>query len=67
MSINHCLRAKCVFTFFGPNHHLALRQAAFDGKKEFGLEASQTIRKNFYVDDMLKSTPDEDYKGVFQT
>ena len=36
----------------------ALKQAAKDGKAKFGHEAADTLDKNFYVDDLLKSVKD---------
>ena len=33
----------------------ALRKAATDGEEKYGREAAETLRRNFYVDDMLKS------------
>ena len=36
----------------------ALKQAAKDGKDKFGQEAAETLEKNFYVDDLLKSVKD---------
>ena len=38
----------------------ALKQAGKDGKKKFGAEASDTLSKNFYVDDLLKSVREVD-------
>ena len=35
-----------------------LRRVAEEFKEEFSPEAIETIRKNFYVDDCLKSVPD---------
>ncbi|XP_068691203.1 uncharacterized protein [Montipora foliosa] len=37
--------------------HFGLRRAADDGEEEFGADAATFIRKNFYVDDGLKSVP----------
>ena len=37
--------------------HFGLRRAADDGEDEFGADAATFIRKNFYVDDGLKSVP----------
>ena len=36
----------------------ALRKAATDGEGKFGKDAATTLRRSFYVDDMLKSTCD---------
>ena len=36
--------------------NFALRQTAEDNVKIYGNEASETIHRNFYVDDLLKST-----------
>ena len=38
----------------------ALRHTADEYEKMFGLEVANTLRRNFYVDDMLKSVPTED-------
>ena len=49
----------CVHIFggvFSPScSNFALRKTASDGKLELGIEASNTLFKNFYVDDLLKS------------
>ena len=37
--------------------NFGLKRAADDGKKEFGEEAAEFIRKDFYVDDGLRSVP----------
>ena len=34
-----------------------LKQAAQDGEAEFGTQAANFVRSNFYVDDGLASTP----------
>ena len=39
--------------------NFALRQAAIDGEKEFGKASRSALEENFYVDDLLKSVPDE--------
>ena len=36
--------------------NFALKQTAEDNEKIYGTEASETIHRNFYVDDLLKST-----------
>ncbi|XP_066928731.1 uncharacterized protein [Clytia hemisphaerica] len=36
--------------------NFALKQTASAGENEFGVQAANTLRKNFYVDDLLKST-----------
>lgn len=38
----------------------ALQKCATDFAEEFGQETAKTVRKNFYVDDCLKSASDED-------
>ena len=38
--------------------NFALKQAGKDGKSKFGSEAADTLDKNFYVDDLLKSVKD---------
>ena len=35
--------------------HVGIRRAADNGEEEFGADAPTFIRKNFYVDDELKS------------
>ena len=37
--------------------HVGIRRAADNGEEEFGADAPTFIRKNFYVDDGLKSVP----------
>ena len=37
----------------------ALKHTAEDGEKEFGARAAKTLKKNFYIDDALKSVPTE--------
>ena len=39
--------------------NFALRQAARDNEDSLGLECADVLRRNLYVDDMLKSYPDE--------
>lgn len=39
--------------------NFALKRTAEDGEKEFGARAAETLKKNFYVDDALKSVPTE--------
>ncbi|MEZ4720248.1 MAG: hypothetical protein R2813_00025 [Flavobacteriales bacterium] len=39
--------------------NFALRQTAKEFEAKYGLEIAETLRRNFYVDDMLKSVPDE--------
>jgi len=36
----------------------ALKRTAYDNEAEFGRSAAETLRKNFYVDDLLKSVSD---------
>ena len=36
----------------------ALKRAAINNEVKFGAEAAKTLMRNFYVDDLLKSTPD---------
>ena len=52
----------CVHIFGGTSSpsccNFALRKAATDGERELGTEASQTLIRNFYVDDLLKSKAD---------
>jgi len=35
--------------------NFALRKTASDNEQRFGIEAAETLRQNFYVDDLLKS------------
>jgi len=39
--------------------NFALKRTAEDGEKEFGARDAETLKKNFYVDDALKSVPTE--------
>ena len=36
----------------------ALRKTARQGKAQFGVEAAQTVQRDFYIDDWLKSVGD---------
>ena len=36
----------------------SLKRTAIDNEAQFGPEAAKTLMKNFYVDNLLKSTPD---------
>ena len=45
----------------------ALQQCATDFADEFGQETAKTVKKNFYVDDCLKSTYDEDTAVILCT
>ena len=40
--------------------NFALRQAATDNEDKLGIETANTLRRNFYVDDLLKSCTDDD-------
>ncbi|XP_028406789.1 uncharacterized protein LOC114529231 [Dendronephthya gigantea] len=40
--------------------NFALKRTADDHEKEFGADIANTLRRNFYVDDMLKSVPTEE-------
>ena len=40
--------------------NFALRKTANDGESEFGKNASNCMKRNFYVDDFLKSVDDPD-------
>ena len=42
----------------------ALKRTAVDNSSSFGADASQTVMKNFYVDDLLKSVKSEEYAVV---
>ena len=39
--------------------NFALKRTAEDGEKEFGARAAKPLKKNYYVDDALKSVPTE--------
>ena len=39
--------------------NFALKSTAEDGERELGARAAETLRKNFYVDDALRSVPTE--------
>ena len=39
----------------------ALQRTAVDNSSSFGVDASETVMKNFYVDDLLKSVKSEEY------
>ena len=39
--------------------NFALKRSADDNKEDFGPEVSDTVKENFYVDDLLKSTASE--------
>ena len=40
--------------------NFALKCTAEDGENEFGVKAAETVKKNFYVDNLLKSLPTEE-------
>ena len=40
--------------------NFALRRTADDNESEYGVTVADTLTKNFYVDDVLKSSPTED-------
>ena len=47
--------------------NFALKRTAEDGEREFGARATETLRKNFYLDDALRSAPTEkDPLGLVQ-
>ena len=52
----------CVHLFGGKSSpscsNYALRRTSVDYEIEFGEDAAKTLQRNFYVDDMLKSSPD---------
>ena len=39
--------------------NFAPKRTAKDGEEEFGERAAETLKRNFYVDDALKSVPTE--------
>ena len=39
----------------------ALKRTAVDNSSSFGVDASETVMKNFYIDDLLKSVKSEEY------
>ena len=49
----------CVHVFVGVSSpsccNYALRKTASDNQEEYGNDAAETLRRNFYVDDLLKS------------
>ena len=52
-------------SYFGVNHHqaagnYALKKTSVDYETDFEEDATKTLQRNFYVDDMLKSSPDVD-------
>ena len=51
----------CVHLFGGASSpscwNYALKRSAIDNEVQFDPEAAKTLMKNFYVDDLLKSTP----------
>ena len=53
----------CVHIFGGTSSpgcsNFALKQAAKDGEENYGTAAKETLERNFYVDDLLKSVEDE--------
>ena len=50
----------CVHLFGGISStscsNYALKQTSVDNEKKFGSDAARTLRQNFYVDDILKSS-----------
>ena len=40
--------------------NFALRRTAEDGENEFGVKEAETVKTNFYVDDVFKSLPTEE-------
>ena len=52
----------CVYLFGGKSSpsccNYALKRTPVDYQIDFGEDAAKTLRKKFYVDDMLKSFPD---------
>ena len=52
----------CVHVFGGVSSpgcsNYALKRTSIEYEKEFGADAARTLRRNFYVDDLLKSLPD---------
>ena len=39
----------------------ALKRTAFDNSSSYGVDASETVMTNFYVDDLLNSVESEEY------
>ena len=58
------MNAKCSFTFSEQPRDLvaptSLQQTADDNEERFSPEVINTVRRNFYVDDVLKPVPNED-------
>ena len=55
----------CAYLFEGvsspSSSNYALKKTAVDNSSSFGVDASETVMKNFYVDDLLKSVKNEEY------
>ena len=52
------MNTKCSFTFLEQPRHLVA--PTDDNKERFSPEVINTVRRNFYADDVLKSVPNED-------
>ena len=54
----------CVHVFGGVSSgacsNYALRRTAIENENKYGKDAAETLKNNFYVDDMLKSVENED-------
>ena len=57
----------CVHVFgsvsSGACSNYTLKRTAMENKNKYGKDAAETLKNNFYVDDMLKSVENED-KGI---
>ncbi|KAK2564378.1 hypothetical protein P5673_011803 [Acropora cervicornis] len=56
----HCMTVHLFGAGSSPGcSNFALKRTAEDGEREFGARAAEALKKNFYVDDALKSVPTE--------
>ncbi|XP_068742033.1 uncharacterized protein [Montipora capricornis] len=56
----HCMTVHLFGAGSSPGcSNFALKRTAEDGEREFGARAAEELKKNFYVDDALKSVPTE--------
>ena len=56
----HCMTVHLFGAGSSPGcSNFALKRTAEDGEREFGARAAKALKKNFYVDDALKSVPTE--------
>ena len=56
----HCMTVPLFGAGSSPGcSNFALKRTAEDGEREFGARAAEALKKNFYVDDAVKSVPTE--------